>query len=92
MVLTGGNHNLSGVMDIAGHTQPATTARYLRPQKAAAQEVLVAAAAASGGGPKQSPTPTRSQRGPGGAPVDDRAAAGHPEMGDPVARRQPFAR
>ncbi len=38
--------NLSGVMHIAGHTQPATTARYMRPQKAAAEEVLRAAAEA----------------------------------------------
>jgi len=38
--------NLSGVMYLAGHTQPATTARYLRPQKAAAEEVLKAAATA----------------------------------------------
>jgi hypothetical protein len=50
-------------MYIAGHTQPATTARYLRPQKAAAQEVLIAAAVASGTAPNPSPTPTRSQRG-----------------------------
>ena len=38
--------NLSGVMFLAGHKQPATTARYLRPQKQAAAEVLEAAAAA----------------------------------------------
>ena len=38
--------NLSGVMYLAGHKQPATTARYLRPQKAAAEEVLRAAGAA----------------------------------------------
>jgi hypothetical protein len=36
--------NLSGVMFLAGHKQPATTARYLRPQKHAAAEVLDAAA------------------------------------------------
>jgi len=36
--------NLSGVMYLAGHKQPATTARYMRPQKAAAEEVLKAAA------------------------------------------------
>ena len=36
--------NLSGVMLLAGHKQPATTARYLRPQKLAAAEVLDAAA------------------------------------------------
>ena len=36
--------NLSGVMFLAGHKQPATTARYLRPQKQAAAEVLDAAA------------------------------------------------
>ena len=36
--------NLSGVMYLAGRTQPATTARYMRPQKAAAEEVLQAAA------------------------------------------------
>ena len=40
--------NLSGVMFIAGHLQPATTARYMRPQRAAAEEVLQAAAAAAG--------------------------------------------
>jgi hypothetical protein len=34
------------MMYLAGHTQPATTARYMRPQKAAAEEVLQAAAAA----------------------------------------------
>jgi hypothetical protein len=55
--------NLSGVMYIAGHTQPATTARYLRPQKAAAQEVLLAAAVASGTAPRPSPAPARNQRG-----------------------------
>ena len=38
--------NLSGVMYLAGHKQPATTARYMRPQKAAAEDVLQAAAAA----------------------------------------------
>jgi len=38
--------NLSGVMYLAGHRQPATTAKYMRPQKAAAEEVLRAAAAA----------------------------------------------
>jgi integrase len=38
--------NLNGMMYLAGHTQPATTARYMRPQKAAAEEVLQAAAAA----------------------------------------------
>ena len=36
--------NLAGVMYLAGHKQPATTARYLRPQKDAAAEVLRAAA------------------------------------------------
>ena len=36
--------NLSGVMYLAGHKQPATTARYMRPQKAAAEDVLLAAA------------------------------------------------
>jgi integrase len=36
--------NLSGVMYLAGHKQPATTARYMRPQKAAARDVLEAAA------------------------------------------------
>jgi hypothetical protein len=34
------------VRDLAGHKQPATTARYLRPQKEAAAEVLRVAAAA----------------------------------------------
>jgi integrase len=38
--------NLSGVMYLAGHKQPATTARYMRPQKAAAEDVLQAAAGA----------------------------------------------
>ena len=38
--------NLSGVMYLAGHKQPATTARYMRPQKAAAEDVLQAASAA----------------------------------------------
>ena len=32
--------NLSGLMFLAGHKQPATTARYLRPQQDAAREVL----------------------------------------------------
>jgi hypothetical protein len=50
--------NLSGVMYIAGHTQPATTARYMRPQKAAAEEVLQAAAGATAG------TPARDERPP----------------------------
>jgi hypothetical protein len=35
--------NLSGFMHLAGHRQPATTARYLRPQLTAAEEVLAAA-------------------------------------------------
>jgi hypothetical protein len=35
--------NLSGVMYLAGHKQPATTARYLRPQRSAAEEVLASA-------------------------------------------------
>jgi hypothetical protein len=38
--------NLSGVMYLAGHRQAATTTKYMRPQKAAAEEVLRAAAAA----------------------------------------------
>ncbi len=37
--------NLSGVMFLAGHKQPATTACYLRPQKQATAEVFDAAAA-----------------------------------------------
>ncbi len=37
--------NLSGIMFLAGHRQPSTTAKYMRPQKAAAEEVLRAAAA-----------------------------------------------
>jgi integrase len=37
--------NLSGLMYLLGHKQPATTARYMRPQKDAAAEVLGAAAA-----------------------------------------------
>ena len=40
--------NLNGMMYLAGHTQPVTTARYRRPQKAAAEEALQAAAAAGG--------------------------------------------
>jgi hypothetical protein len=39
--------NLSGVMYLAGHRQPATTARYPRPQQSAAEEVLKAVAAAA---------------------------------------------
>ena len=35
-------------MYLAGHKQPATTARYMRPQKEAAEEVLRSAAAATG--------------------------------------------
>ena len=35
--------NLAGVMYLLGHKQPATTARYMRPQKDAAIEVLRAA-------------------------------------------------
>jgi len=38
--------NLAGVMYLAGHTQPATTARYMRPLKDAAEDVLRAVAAA----------------------------------------------
>jgi hypothetical protein len=38
--------NLSGIMYLAGHRQPSTTAKYMRPQRAAAEEVLRAAAAA----------------------------------------------
>jgi integrase len=37
--------NLSGLMYLLGHKQPATTARYMRPQKDAAEEVLRAAVA-----------------------------------------------
>jgi integrase len=37
--------NLSGLMYLAGHKQPATTARYMHPEKAAADDVLQAAAA-----------------------------------------------
>jgi integrase len=54
--------NLAGVMYLAGHKQPATTARYLRPQKDAAAEVLRAAAAA--GAPAPSPAAEASP--PGG--------------------------
>ena len=39
------SNNLPGVMYLLGHKQPATTARYMRPQKDAAAEVLKAAAA-----------------------------------------------
>jgi integrase len=38
--------NLSGIMFLAGHRQPSTTAKYMRPQKAAAEEVIQAAAVA----------------------------------------------
>jgi integrase len=38
--------NLSGIMYLAGHRQPSTTAKYMRPQRAAAEEVLRAAAVA----------------------------------------------
>ncbi len=38
--------NLSGIMFLAGHRQPSTTAKYMRPQRAAAEEVLAAAVAA----------------------------------------------
>jgi hypothetical protein len=36
----------TALMYLAGHTQPATTARYMRPQKSAAEEVLRAASGA----------------------------------------------
>ena len=36
--------NLPGVMYLLGHKQPATTGRYMRPQKDAASDVLRAAA------------------------------------------------
>ena len=36
--------NLSGIMFLAGHRQPSTTAKYLRPQRAAAEDVLAAVA------------------------------------------------
>jgi integrase len=39
--------NLPGVMYLLGHKQPATTGRYMRPQKDAASDVLRAAAAAN---------------------------------------------
>ena len=48
-------NNLSGVMYIAGHKQPATTARYMRPQKHAAEEVLAAAALAREKRPSKRP-------------------------------------
>jgi len=38
--------NLPGVMYLLGHKQPATTARYMRPQRDAALEVLLAASTA----------------------------------------------
>jgi integrase len=41
--------NLAGVMYLAGHKQPATTARYLRPQREEAAEVLEAVRVAAGG-------------------------------------------
>jgi site-specific recombinase XerD len=41
--------NLAGVMYLAGHKQPATTARYLRPQREAAAEVLEAVRVAASG-------------------------------------------
>ena len=58
--------NLAGVMYLAGHKQPATTARYLRPQKDAAAEVLRAAGKGSGGRPltrrlRRRPLPLRGR-------------------------------
>ena len=40
--------NLAGLMYLAGHKQPATTARYMHPDQAAADDVLQAVAAAGG--------------------------------------------
>jgi hypothetical protein len=39
--------NLPGVMYLLGHKQPATTARYMRPQRDTALEVLLAASTAA---------------------------------------------
>lgn len=39
-------NNLAGLMYLAGHKQPATTAKYMHPDKAAADDVLQAVAAA----------------------------------------------
>jgi site-specific recombinase XerD len=41
------SNNLSGIMYIAGHKDPGTTAHYMRPQKRAAEKVLAAASAAA---------------------------------------------
>ena len=41
-------NNLAGLMYLAGHKQPATTAKYMHPDKAAADDVLQAVAAAGG--------------------------------------------
>ncbi len=44
--------NLSGVMYLAGHRQPSTTAKYMRPQRAAAEEVLQSAGGAGNAAPR----------------------------------------
>jgi len=41
------SNNLSGIMYLAGHKDPGTTAHYMRPQKRAAEKVLAAASAAA---------------------------------------------
>ena len=57
----------SRVIYLAGHKQPETTARYLRPQKDAATEVLRAAAGARAGAP--SPGASRADLSPFGGEV-----------------------
>jgi hypothetical protein len=55
-------------MYLAGHRQPATTARYLRPQLSAAEEVLAAAQA-------HAVAPASAPRGPGTPPAPAAGAA-----------------
>jgi integrase len=74
--------NLSGVMYLAGHKQPATTARYLRPQRHAAAEVLEAVQAAAA--KSSSPTPSSRSEAFNGMPnpqADTAAKTTHSEGG-----------
>jgi integrase len=73
--------NLAGLMYLAGHKQPATTAKYMHPDKAAADDVLQAVAAAG-------TSKSRSRSGREGVVAKLRSASSHAKSrsGPPKSR------
>ena len=75
--------NLPGLMFLAGHTQPSTMARYMKPQRLEAQEVLQAAAAAPPrNGNREFLFPIGSRETTSGPTVSKGVSPAHPEKSE----------